>query len=80
MATIELRFPQVSMGVLEGDVVEWLVEVGASVAAGQTLVVIETGKTTVEIESPVDGTFEAILVVAGANAKVGDVLGHITPG
>ena len=77
---IELRFPQVSMGVLEGDVVEWLVEVGASVAAGQTLVVIETGKTTVEIESPVDGTFEAILVVAGANAKVGDVLGHITPG
>ena len=56
MATIEVRFPQLGMGVLEGEVVEWLVHVGASVTRGQTVAVIETGKSSVEVAATADGT------------------------
>lgn len=78
MATIEVRFPQLGMGVLEGEVVEWLVHVGASVTRGQTVAVIETGKSSVEVEATADGTMEAIVAAVGTTAEVGDVLGLIT--
>jgi pyruvate dehydrogenase E2 component (dihydrolipoamide acetyltransferase) len=77
MATTEIRFPQLGMGVLEGEIVEWLVPVGASVTRGQTVAVLETGKSSVEVEATVDGTMEAIIVAVGNTAEVGDVLGLI---
>ena len=74
---IEVRFPQLGMGELEGEVVEWLVQVGANVTRGQTIAVIETGKSSVEVEATTDGIMEVIVAPVGTTAVVGDVLGLI---
>jgi pyruvate dehydrogenase E2 component (dihydrolipoamide acetyltransferase) len=77
MAAVEVIFPQLGMGELEGEVVEWLVPVGATVTRGQTVAVIETGKSSVEIEATADGTIEAIVAGVGSTVEVGDVIGLI---
>jgi 2-oxoglutarate dehydrogenase E2 component (dihydrolipoamide succinyltransferase) len=43
------------MTVTEATLVEWLVAPGDTVSAGQPIAVIETDKTTEEIEAPVAG-------------------------
>ena len=44
---------------------EWMVAVGASVKAGQTLAIVVMVKTSVEIAAPADGVLEQILIPAG---------------
>lgn len=52
--TVEL--PDVGEGVLEGEVLEWLKEVGSSVELNEPVVLIMTDKATVELPSPYEGT------------------------
>ncbi len=80
MPPVEVRFPQLGMGELEGEVVEWLVQVGGTVTRGQTVAIIETGKSAVEIEATADGILEAIVVGVGNTIEVGDILGLIKSG
>ena len=77
MAKITLKVPKAAVSMQEGTLVEWFVEDGASVALGQPIYAIETEKTTLEIESPFEGTFKRIGEV-GVTYKVGDPIAEIT--
>ncbi len=51
----EFRLPDIGEGVVEGEIVRWLVEPGQQVAEDQPLVEVMTDKATVELPSPVAG-------------------------
>lgn len=69
MAT-EVRLPQWSMGMEEGQVVTWHKQVGDVVAVDEPLVEIEAEKTTDDVLAPVAGTILEILVSEGATVPV----------
>ncbi len=60
----------------EGTIVEWLVEDGAPVTAGQPIYVLETDKTEAEIEAPASGVLR-IEADAGELLEVGTPIGEI---
>lgn len=73
----EFRFPDVGEGIAEGEIVEWKVRVGDTIATHQTLLVMETDKAVVEIPSPVAGTVLQLCGKAGERVPVGAVLAVI---
>jgi pyruvate/2-oxoglutarate dehydrogenase complex dihydrolipoamide acyltransferase (E2) component len=74
---MELRVPRVGQSMTEAEVRAWLVEPGASVRAGDALLVIETDKAEFEIESPGDGVLGPHLARSGQVLPVGALLGHV---
>jgi biotin carboxyl carrier protein len=62
---------------MPGKVVRVMVEVGARVAAGEGIVVVEAMKMQNEMKSPKAGTVVALSVQAGATVNGGDVLAVI---
>jgi biotin carboxyl carrier protein len=55
------------------------VKVGATVKAGDTVVVLEAMKMENTLPSPVDGTVRALPFDIGSKVSRGDVLAIITP-
>jgi pyruvate dehydrogenase E2 component (dihydrolipoamide acetyltransferase) len=53
---VAIEVPKLGNTVEECLITEWLKEEGQTVSAGEPVVVIETDKTSFEVESPVDGT------------------------
>ena len=74
---VEVRLPQWGMGMTEGEVIEWLKEVGDSIGEGEGLVEIETAKVNETLESPVSGVLVEVLAAVGAVIEVRDVLAVI---
>lgn len=72
-----VRMPEVATGAAGAAVASWLVEVGASVSAGQAIVEIETEKAVVEFEAGEDGVLAGILLPAGEAATVGSPIAVI---
>jgi len=66
-----LKMPKVGDAVDEVVIAEITVEVGASVAEGQTLFVVETDKTQVEVPAPFAGTVAEILIKVGDDVRTG---------
>ena len=58
-------------------VLEWSVEPGGTVTAGETLVTVETAKAATEIPAPVDGFLTAIFAEPGMEVPLSAVLGLI---
>jgi len=54
-----------------------LVSPGASVSAGETLVILESMKMEIPVESPVDGTVKEVKVEEGGVVQEGDVIAVI---
>ena len=54
-----------------GTVVEWRRKPGQVVRKGEILLVVETEKTSVEVEATFDGVFNRILVDIGIEVPVG---------
>ena len=73
MAT-PVYIPKVGMTMEDGDLVRWLVEDGATVAAGQPIFDMETEKVEVEVESEEAGVLKQ-LVAPGTKLKPGAVVG-----
>jgi pyruvate dehydrogenase E2 component (dihydrolipoamide acetyltransferase) len=67
--------PKWGVGMEEGTISEWLVAEGATVAEGQVLATIETGKANNDLQSPAAGRIARLTVASGANADVGALLG-----
>lgn len=74
---VEVKLPQLSMGVVDCQVSKWLKSVGERVEAGQLLVEVDTDKTITEIEAPESGVLIEIRHAAGAVVDVGETLGII---
>jgi biotin carboxyl carrier protein len=66
-----LKMPKVGDAVDEVVISEIQVQVGAKVAEGQTLFIVETDKTTVEIPAPFAGTVAEIRIAVGDDVKTG---------
>ena len=70
-----IRLPQLGLTMTEGMLVEWSVEPGTNVRAGDMLYIVETDKIANEITADRDGILESILVHADETVPVGAVLG-----
>ncbi len=75
---IEVILPKT--GIYEGDVVlvEWLVEEGARVSAGDPIFVIESEKVEMDIEAEAGGWLHQE-AEAGLEAPIGTRIGVISP-
>ena len=70
----EVRMPQLSQSVVEGEISRWLVGKGDRVELDQPLAEIITDKVDVEMPSPVAGTVLEILVAEGETVSIGTPL------
>jgi 2-oxoglutarate dehydrogenase E1 component len=77
---VEVPLPALGESVTEGVVGSWRKQVGGTVAAGETLVEIQTDKVDAELPAPVGGTVTEIRVPEGETVSVGTVLALIQPG
>lgn len=72
--TVEFKLPDVGEGVVEGEIVKWLVKEGDSVNEDQLLVEVLTDKATIQIPSPAKGKILKLLAKEGSIVKVGESL------
>jgi len=61
----------------EGKVVEWLKKPGDRVERGESVLVVESDKADMDVESFQEGYLAAVIVAAGGTAPVGDTIGLI---
>ena len=73
MGTFAFKLPDIGEGVVEGEVVEWMVAVGDTVKEDDPILSVMTDKATVEIPSPVDGKVTKVIGDAGDILPVGVV-------
>ena len=71
---IEFKLPELGENIEQGDLVRLMVAPGATVAAGQSVMELETDKAVVEVPSSVSGTVHEIRVKEGDKIKVGQVI------
>lgn len=69
--------PKLGMDMEEGTVIRWLKAEGDSVAKGEALVEIETDKSTVEVEAPIDGIILKIFCAEGDAQPCGTAIAYI---
>jgi pyruvate dehydrogenase E2 component (dihydrolipoamide acetyltransferase) len=70
----EFKLPDIGEGVVEGEVVRWLVKEGDSLRLDQPMVEVMTDKATVEIPSPRAGRVAKRMFTEGQLCPVGKVL------
>ena len=70
----EFKLPDIGEGVVEAEVVTWLVKEGDVVSEEQPIVEVMTDKATVEISSPKHGRVHRLLGREGEIVQVGDSL------
>ena len=73
MGIYAFKLPDIGEGVVEGEVVEWMVSVGDVVKEDDPILSVMTDKATVEIPSPVDGKVNKIIGEPGDILPVGEV-------
>jgi pyruvate/2-oxoglutarate dehydrogenase complex dihydrolipoamide acyltransferase (E2) component len=71
--------PQLGNGVDSVVISEWMVAVGEPVQAGETIVLVETDKASMELESPTSGILAAVIAPDGTEVEVGDVIAEFEP-
>jgi pyruvate dehydrogenase E2 component (dihydrolipoyllysine-residue acetyltransferase) len=70
----EFKLPELGENIESGDLVRLLIEPGATVSEGQSVMEIETDKAVIEVPSSVSGKVQDIRVKAGDKVKVGQVV------
>ena len=78
MAQFEFRLAQLSMGMTDGEVVQWYKAEGDHVVAGEPLLEIDTGKVSQDVESPETGVLTRHVAQTGETLEVGGTLCVIT--
>ena len=69
--------PEVGESIVEARVARWMKNAGDVVALGEPLVELETDKVNLEVPAPVAGVLSRIDHQAGADVKIGEMLGVI---
>jgi pyruvate dehydrogenase E2 component (dihydrolipoamide acetyltransferase) len=72
--TSVFKLPLLGETMESGKVAQWLKQPGQSFRRGETIVEVETDKTTVEVPALSDGTIVEILAETGKELKVGEPL------
>ncbi len=73
MAT-EFKLPELGENIESGDLVRLMIQPGASVSQGQSVMELETDKAVIEVPSSVSGTVGEIRVKEGDKLRVGQVI------
>ncbi|MEI2582902.1 dihydrolipoamide acetyltransferase family protein [Scytonema sp. PRP1] len=71
MSIYEVFMPALSSTMTEGKIVSWVKSPGDKVEKGETVVVVESDKADMDVESFYEGYVATILVQAGETASVG---------
>ncbi|MEZ4442493.1 MAG: dihydrolipoamide acetyltransferase family protein [Polyangiaceae bacterium] len=74
MSTFDFKLPDIGEGVMEGEIVKWLVAVGDAVVADQPVAEVMTDKATVTITTPKAGTIQKLGAEEGAIVPVHSTL------
>ena len=77
MATHEIFMPALSSTMTEGKIVEWLKKPGDKVERGESVLVVESDKADMDVESFNEGFLAAVLMPAGGTAPVGETIALI---
>lgn len=73
----DIFMPALSSTMTEGKIVSWTKSPGDKVAKGETVVVVESDKADMDVESFNEGFLAAIIVEAGQEAPVGSAIALI---
>lgn len=73
----EVFMPALSSTMTEGKITTWLKSPGDKVSKGETVLVVESDKADMDVESFYDGYLGEILVPAGSSAPVGSILAYV---
>lgn len=71
---IEFKLPEIGEGVIEGEIVKWLVQPGDSFALNDAIVEVMTDKATIEIPAPFPAIMVAHIAAEGEVVVVGAVI------
>ncbi len=74
---VSVTLTSTGMGITEATIVKWLKSVGDRVEAGETIVEVETAKSTVEIEAPASGILSEILFAEDDEVEMGVAIATI---
>jgi 2-oxoglutarate dehydrogenase E2 component (dihydrolipoamide succinyltransferase) len=75
----EIKLPELGESITEAFVAEWLVPVGATVAAGQAILDVVTDKANIEVESDTAGTLVEQCVAEEERVIIGQVIAILGP-
>ncbi len=73
----EIFMPALSSTMTEGKITAWVKSVGDKVEKGETVLVVESDKADMDVESFYEGYLGAIAIPAGETAPVGSALGYV---
>lgn len=76
MAKMTLKLPKLAVSMQEGTLIEWLIADGDTVAQGQPIYVVETEKTSSEVQSPFPGRI-VLIGKAGESYPIGTAIAEI---
>lgn len=74
MSLFEFKLPDIGEGVMEGEIVSWLVTAGQDVREDEPMVEVMTDKATVTIGAPKSGTIQDLRAGVGEVVAVGSVI------
>ena len=77
---MDILMPKLGLTMTEGEIAEWKVAPGDRVAVGDIILVIETDKSSNDVEALDAGVIEALLVQVGDVVPVGTVIATIVAG
>ena len=77
MAKTPIVMPQLGESIAEATLIDFLVEEGAQVTAGQDLLEVETNKATMNVTAPASGVVKEWLIEIDGSYPVGAVLGYV---
>ncbi len=77
---MDFVLPDIGEGILEGELIRWLVKEGDAVNADQPVLEVMTDKATVEVPSPIKGVIKNLKGKEGDMIKVGSKLADVEGG
>ncbi|MBD2451636.1 2-oxo acid dehydrogenase subunit E2 [Nostoc sp. FACHB-152] len=77
MSIHEIFMPALSSTMTEGKIVSWVKSPGDKVEKGETVVVVESDKADMDVETFYEGYLAHIIVEAGGTATVGSAIAYV---
>ncbi|MHA1753651.1 MAG: biotin/lipoyl-containing protein, partial [Candidatus Helarchaeota archaeon] len=70
----KLVLPKLGWTMEEGKIIKWLKQEGSEIKKREPILMIETDKVSLEIESPIDGFLRKIIIQENQTVPVGTVI------
>lgn len=74
---IEIRLPSLGQTADEMEIISWHKQIGEKVSIAEPLLVVETDKAQVDVESPEEGILLKIIAEPGTVLNTGDLVAYV---